>query len=231
MDIVITGSSRGLGLGFVEHYLHEGHRVFALARDPKVPGLASLRERHPDRLVPIAVDVVDPASIAAAAIQVGKITTSIDLLINNAGRYGKDASLDEPMDWDDMVSTFRTNALGPIMVTQGFLALLEKGHGKKIAHVTSLMGSIQDNASGHSYGYRLSKAALNMANKNLAIELRTRGITSHVLHPGWVRTDMGGSNAPLDIATSIRGMTQVIQNLSPSSSGGFFNYDGKPLPY
>lgn len=231
MDILITGAAKGLGLGFTQHYLGRGHRVFALARDPKVAGLAALREKHPDRLYPVAADVASPESLARAAKDVAKMTPSLDLLINNAGRYGAESSIDGAIDWEDMVLSFRTNALAPLAVSQTFLPLLEKGAGKKIAHVTSLMGSIQDNQSARVYGYRLSKAALNMMNKSLAIELRGRGIVSAALHPGWVRTDMGGVNAPLDVATSIAGMTQVIDGLTPEKSGSFFNYDGKPLPY
>lgn len=127
--------------------------------------------------------------------------------------------------------TFDVNVLGPIRVTRYFLPLLEKGKEKKIIHITSLMGSIDDNKSGGDYAYRISKAALNMMNRSLAHELREQGICSVVMHPGWVKTEMGGTEAPTSVDESVRGIMTVISKLKFKDSGSFLNYQGSHLPW
>jgi NAD(P)-dependent dehydrogenase (short-subunit alcohol dehydrogenase family) len=116
-------------------------------------------------------------------------------------------------------------------VTRALLPNLRRGSQKKIASITSLMGSVADNSSGGSYGYRMSKAALNMFNKSLSIDLRDEGFTCVVFNPGWVKTDMGGANSKLTPAESVNGMWSVLQKLSPPDTGKFFHYDGKELPW
>ena len=123
------------------------------------------------------------------------------------------------------------NTLGPVRVVEALLPSLKAGRLRRIVSVTSQMGSIQDNTSGGALYYRSSKAALNAAMKTLSLELRGDGFTVVVMHPGWVRTDMGGPNAPLDPRNSITAMRQVIDGLSPADNGRFLNYDGRDLPW
>lgn len=231
-SVLITGCSRGLGLGFCEKFLNEGWRVFAGARAPKESkGLMSLKEKYPDDLILFSIDMISEKSICDAYQTVSQETNSLDVLINNAGRYGKRESELEKLDLEDTVLTFQTNALGPIRVIRTFLSLIRKGKEKKIISITSKMGSIQDNQEGGSYSYRISKAALNMIGKTMALEFQNEGITSIVLHPGWVKTDMGGSNAPIDISTSINGMFNVITSLTQKQNGSFLRHDGTRIPF
>ncbi len=154
------------------------------------------------------------------------------MLINNSGIYGPTGqgqalgSL-EYRAWEQVLAV---NTLGPVRVTEALLESLKAGKQRKIVSVTSLMGSITDNNGGGSLFYRSSKAALNGAMKTLAIDLG-REFCVAVLHPGWVRTDMGGPEAPLDVAASVAGMRRVIEGLGAEDSGRFFNYDGKALPW
>ena len=230
--ILLTGASRGLGLEFARQWLESGRRVFALARRPeRSDGLQELGAEHGDRLAAVACDVGDPGSIDAARAAVARSTDSLDLLLNNAGVYGgRGLGLDE-LDFEELHEVFDINTLGPLRVTRAFLPLLRAGRAPKLAHLTSLMGSITDNGSGGSYAYRMSKAALNMASRNLGHELSAAGVPSVVLHPGWVQTDMGGSHAPLAAPESVAGMIRVLDALEPAQSGRFYSWRGEELPW
>lgn len=229
--ILVTGANRGLGLGFCKHYLQKNDHVFAAARNTNTPQLKSLLSDYPKQFHLIDMDITDIASIKAAFEKVKKSTDHIDLLINNAGRYGLDGPLSEDINTQDLLLTYQTNVIGPMLVTKTFLPLIERGASKKIVHLSTLMASIQDNQSSGSYGYRMSKSALNMMSKNLSIDLKGKGILSVVLHPGWVKTDMGGPNAPLDVDTSVEAMIGVIKTLSMENSGSFLDYRGNKLAY
>jgi NAD(P)-dependent dehydrogenase (short-subunit alcohol dehydrogenase family) len=163
-------------------------------------------------------DVADDASVEQARRTVEKAWDRIDILVNNAGTYGqRDDGLDA-LDFDEIRRVFEVNTLGPLRVTRAVLPLLEKGREPRAVHISSLMGSISDNGSGESYGYRMSKAALNMASRNLAHELKGTGILSVALHPGWVRTDMGGPDGRLSVEEAIAKLIRTIDSLGPSSS-------------
>ena len=230
--ILITGAGRGLGLGFARQWLDAGNRVFALARDPGIAsGLRDLAKTHGDSLIPITGDVADESSIRRARTAVEEQTDRLDLLLNNAGIYGsRDETLDS-LNPEDLHRVFEVNAIGPIRMAREFLPLLLRGNRPRIINMTSLMGSLEDNSSGGSWAYRLSKAALNMANRNLALELAPRGILSVVLHPGWVRTDMGGSHAPLALEDSVAEMVATIDRLTDEKSGRFIDRKGEELPW
>ena len=155
----------------------------------------------------------------------------IDVLINNAGVYGPQESRYDTLDAEAWSRVLRVNVIAPLKVSAAFVPRVERSEKKVIVAISSLMGSIADNTSGGSYIYRSSKAGLNAAMKSLAWDLRPRGVTVAVLHPGWVRTDMGGPAAPLSVEESARGLRGTIAGLDPSRSGQFLNYDGRILPW
>ncbi len=221
--VLVTGANRGLGLEFVKQLKARGETVIATARDPE-----AARELSDTSVRVETLDIGDPASIAAFHQSLGD--QPIDLLLNNAGMGGGRVGLEDE-DFDAVETFLRVNAVGPLRLTQSLLPNLRAGDGKTIVHLTSKMGSIADNTSGGAYGYRSSKAALNMLNKSMSIELRRGGFTCVVLHPGWVATDMGGANAPLGVAESIEGMLSVIDGLKPSDTGRFFDYSGAEIPW
>ena len=230
--LLVTGANRGLGLEFTRSWLAAGHRVFALARRPgDSPGLTDLIRRFPDHLHPVTCDVADDDSVTAAGTAVGALTDALDLILNGAGIIGSPGARLGALDFDEMRRVFETNSLGPLRVTRTFLPLLRRGTRPVVVHLTSLMGSIADNGSGGAWAYRLSKAALNMASRNLSHELAPDGIPSVVLHPGWVQTDMGGPGAPLPVAEAVAALTRTIERLTPEESGAFLDRDGRHLPW
>jgi len=220
---IVTGANRGLGLEFARRLHERGDTVIATARQPGDAGeLAQLGVRVE------ALDVADAGSVASFAERVGD--ACVDVLLNNAGVYGIRQQLPD-VDEGTMRSCFETNALGALRVTTALLPALRRGEGKLIAHMTSKMGSIADNGSGGSYAYRASKAALNAIHGSLTQDLAPEGFRCAVLHPGWVRTDMGGSGAPLSIEDSVEGLLRVLDGLDGASSGGFFDYSGAHVPW
>lgn len=223
--VMITGANRGLGLEFAREYAADGWTVIATCRDP---AKASELKAAGGTIEVHALDVADfPAIDRLAEKLKGR---PIDVLINNAGVMGTERRLGE-LDGEGWLATLRVNSVAPILVAQAFLTNVRAGADKKAVFITSLMGSITDNTSGGYYDYRSSKAALNAAVKSFAIDTAPDGITAVVMHPGWVKTDMGGPNAPVARATSIGGMRKVIARLKLGDSGRFFNYDGKELPW
>lgn len=220
MRVVITGASRGIGAEFTRVLLSRGHEVHAVSRNPE--RLADFSQNKNLRLHPIDLENVAGPERLCRALE-GR---SIDLLINNAGMY---VGADElaKLKIGDVRQSFEVNTLIPMRVCQALLPLL-KG-GAKVAQITSLMGSIADNSSGGAYAYRMSKAALNMFNKSFAIE--HKDLISIVLHPGWVKTDMGGKDAPTTVEESVAGMVKILERVSPTDSGKFFDFEGDELPW
>jgi len=228
--VLVTGANRGLGLEFAAQYARDGWRVHACCRTPaKARDLARLAEGSGGAIAVHALDVGDPASVAALAKALKG--EAIDALINNAGAYGGDAQAFGKVDGSTWDATLRGNALGPLLVTQALVPNLEKGKGRAVMCVSSKMGSMADNTSGGAYVYRASKAALNAVAKSMALDLAGRGITVVVVHPGWVKTDMGGRSAPVERSDSIAGLRKVLAGLKPADSGRFLNYDGTPIPW
>lgn len=224
--VMITGASRGLGLEFARQYAADGWRVIATCRAPaRADALNAIGgvDVH-------ALDVDDFDAVAELAEALSG--TAIDVLINNAGIYGpKGYSLNE-MDFSVWGEVMRTNAMAPLRVSQCFAPHVAASALKCIATLSSKMGSMADNTSGGSYIYRSSKAAVNAVMKSLAHDLAGQGIGVLILHPGWVRTDMGGSAGLIDADFSVAGMRQVIAARGDlSHSGGFFNYDGAEIPW
>ena len=228
--VLITGANRGLGLEFARQYAAEGWRVIATCRDPaKAKALEDIEKASSGRVAVHALDVASRES--ARGLAKALEGQAIDVLVNNAGVYGGDRQAFGKVDdgrWD---ATLRTNALGPLLVTEALAANLVAGKAKVVACVTSQMGSIADNTSGGAYIYRASKAALNAVTMSLARDLGARGITVLAFHPGWVKTDMGGRNAPVAPEQSIAGMRALIGRTKPGDSGRFVDYTGKPVPW
>jgi len=230
MRALVTGANRGIGLELVRQLSARGDTVDACARTPDTA--TDLKALAGDKVRLHALDVTDAASVRALATALGD--AAIDVVFNVAGIEGGPQSLRELADdlsLDAVTSTFDVNAAGALRVTVAVLPHVRRGTVKKLVHVTSGMGSISDNGSGGSYAYRMSKAALNMMSKSLAVDLKSEGITSVVINPGWVQTDMGGSRAPTPVDESIRGMLSVIDAATLADSGEFLNWKGNRYPW
>ncbi|MEZ4365392.1 MAG: SDR family oxidoreductase [Kofleriaceae bacterium] len=227
---VVTGAGRGIGLELVRQLAARGDRVFAVARRPAAAtALTELAATTGDRVTVIGADVTSDEEVAALATTIGD--QAVDVLINNAGVYGGPNQSLANLDLADCARIFEVNALGPLRVTRALLPQLRRRAGAKLLHVTSGMGSIGDNTSGGDYGYRMSKAALNMASKSLAVDLRRVGICSAVINPGWVQTDMGGPNATTTVEASVAGILRQLDLLSLSTSGTFLDWSGASYPW
>ncbi|MCU0692018.1 MAG: SDR family oxidoreductase [Polyangiaceae bacterium] len=216
---LVTGSNRGIGLELCLQLRDRGDDVIACCRVAS-PTLSRLGVR-----VEEGVDVTDQKSVDDLAMRVAGIR--IDLLINNAGVLSRE-SVDD-MDFARMRRQFEINALGPMRVTVALLPNLVRG--SKIAILTSRMGSIGDNSSGGRYGYRMSKAAVNIAGVSLAHDLKARGIAVAILHPGFVRTDMTDHEGMVDPPESAHGLLARIDELTLETSGGFWHANGERLPW
>jgi len=216
---IVTGANRGIGLEFCRALTGLGYDVAALCRTPG------------DELTALGVTVISGIDVtsddALGNFADSLENKSVDLLINNAGIL-ESTSL-ENFDTESMSRQFEVNALGPLRVTHAFLETLKDG--AKVALVTSRMGSIADNTSGGSYGYRMSKAALNAAGVSLAHDLADRKIAVAILHPGYVRTGMTGNSGLIDTDESVAGLLARIDELTPETSGTFWHTNGEVLPW
>ncbi len=221
--VLLTGASRGIGRELLNQYKQDGWTVIAGCRDPDAVG-----DIGADRVLPL--NVTSEQSILALKDTLGD--TPIDVLWNNAGVYlDKGMSLAET-GFDVWTESFAVNTIAPLRIANAFATNVSSSDKKTMAFTSSRMGSIGDLGSAASaYAYRSSKTALNMAAALLANDLRDSGVKTVVLHPGWVRTDMGGPSADIDTVTSASGMKRVVDNLTDAQSGGFFNYDGKTWPW
>jgi len=222
---LITGANRGLGFEFARQYLTDGWHVYAACRDPdSASELRRLADASGHKLQRLALDVTDPASVKAAAAELDG--QAIDLLLNNAGVGGARGQTVGNIDYEAWAKVLDVNTMGPMRVSEAFVDHVAQSDRKLIVTLTSGMGSLADNTSGGSIAYRSSKAAVNMVMRSLAIDLAPRGITCVVVNPGWVRTDLGGAQATLTPAESVRALRRLIETLGPAQSGKFFNYDG-----
>lgn len=230
--ILITGAGQGIGLEWARQEAQDGSTVIATARDPKEsPALQDLEKSARGAVVVLPLDVTDDASVDAAARAVQERFGGLDELVNNAGTYGPrdDRRLGAPP--EEVRRVLEVNTIGPYRVTRRFLPLLKQGKDVRVVFITSLMGSIGDGPGGSSYGYRMSKSALNMLGANLAHDLQEDRIVCLVLHPGWVKTRMGGSHAPLPLEQSVRDLRRTTMRSSMAESGTFLDHAGAPLPW
>jgi NAD(P)-dependent dehydrogenase (short-subunit alcohol dehydrogenase family) len=227
--LLITGAGRGIGLEFARQYAADGWQVIATARGPsRATALQQMAAAQPTLRLE-ALEVTDPTSIQALAQRLKG--QPLDLLINNAGIYsGTGAKQDASqtlgtLDGDAWLRVLQTNSVAPLLVTQALLDNLRLGATRTIVMISSMMGSIARTPGG-TYAYRTSKAALNMAMRCLAMDLRNENFTVASFHPGWVKTDMGGSGADITPQQSVTGLRQQIASLTPRDSGSFLGYDG-----
>lgn len=225
-SVLITGANRGIGLEFTRQYLARGENVIACTRVPQQA--AELLQLKSPQLEIIALDVSREDSILALAGHLAG--RSISLYINNAGVYGQKQDLDQ-VDPEEWLEVFRINTIAPLLLTRVLLPFMDQQSPGKMVYLSSKMGSIAENSSGSTYVYRSSKTALNQVVKSLSIDLTKEGISVAALHPGWVRTDMGGPNGLIDTQTSVTGLMQVIDGLDQTTNGRFFNYDGSEIPW
>lgn len=229
-NVLITGCSRGLGLEWARQLAEAGRRVFATCRHPgEAQALTALAERLP-LLSVHRLDVTDPADILALRWELED--APLDVLLNNAAVYlDKDAHMLGSVRYDEWLRTFDVNTLGAVRMTEAFLPNLRRADRPLVVTVSSHMGSIADIASADALYYRSSKAALNAAMKGLAAALETYGVGVLLLHPGWVRTRMGGPMGALSEQQSVRAMCRLLEGFSPDQHGRFFRYDGSELPW
>ncbi|EKM22863.1 SDR family oxidoreductase [Vibrio sp. HENC-03] len=225
--VFITGANRGIGLSLTELYLQQGAQVHATSRNlTDSKELHALASRY-NTLVLHELDVTDYQRVAHLASEL----PAIDLLINNAGYYGPKGYGFGDTDIKEWRQVFEINTIAPLKLVESFYPLLQQGKAKKIACISSKVGSMTENTSGGGYIYRSSKAALNSVVKSLSNDLTDEGFTVLALHPGWVRTEMGGPNALIDPQTSADGLAKVIEQSTQENSGQFINYDGTELPW
>lgn len=228
---LVTGANRGLGLEFARQLLARGDRVVATARHPgKATELNALAARHPGHLRVLPLDVAEPRSIDALAAELPLLDDALrlDLLVNCAGvlhsgeRFGSIAAA-------TLEGSFRTNAMGPLLLTQALAPRL--ADGARVANLSSVLGSIGSLARFGSPSYDISKAAQNMATALLAKALAPRGIVVLALHPGWAQTDMGGANATVPVAEAVAGLLRVVDGATAGDSGRFLDWRGEALPW
>jgi NAD(P)-dependent dehydrogenase (short-subunit alcohol dehydrogenase family) len=211
---VITGAGRGLGRELARQLGARGVEVIGTARE------ASSADE--------VLDVADPKSVAEFARRLGE--RPIDALVNNAGRQYRASSLEE-LDFDELSDVFEVNTLGPLRVTRALLPNLRAGRRRLVVQMSSRMGCFGEFDAPNMFGYRASKAALNMLHRCVAAELESEGFRCVALHPGWVRTDMGGPGATLSVEESVEGMLDVLDNLRGEDNGALLDWTGKRLPW
>lgn len=236
MNVFITGANRGIGAGFVRHYLAQGDSVWATYRTNIGELNALSRTASPSATLDlIEWDITQPITDTAQA----QLPDRIDLLINNAGVYGGqhgEQSLPEVTE-TVMLDVFRINAIAPIRVVQTLLpqlkAAAQQSNGTVIANMSSKMGSVDDNTSGGVYAYRASKSALCNISRSMSHDLASNRIQVITLHPGWVCTDMTAQTGLIDVSASVSGMAKVIDQTSKGQHepGAFIAYDGQIVPY
>lgn len=225
--ILLTGANRGIGLEFVRQYAREGARIFASCRHPAKADELNHITRERKNVTVHALDVTSDASVSALAKALKD--EPIDILINNAGVGGRHHD-SEAMDYVWWENVLRVNVMGPFRMAQAFQANLLKSKTRKLITITSMMGSTTERGGG-SYAYRSSKAAVNNVMRGLSVDWRADSVIVVLLHPGWVKTDMGGPNATLDVGESVAGMRKVIAGLRPSDNGRFLDHSGKEIPW
>ncbi len=224
-SVLITGANRGIGLALAQGYARDGWMVHACCRHPdkskKLKAIGGNLTCH-------RLDVTDALQVAGLAR--GLRDEAIDVLINNAGISGPSSDFGKT-DYEAWAEVFAVNTMAPMRLAEQFADHLARSDRKVLANISSRLGSLTANDDGGRYLYRSSKGALNMVGKSLSIDLADRGIVVLQLHPGWVRTDMGGEEAPVSSTEAAAGLRGVIAGATVAETGRFFNYDGAEIPW
>ena len=225
---LVTGASRGIGLAMVKNLLSAGHTVIGACRNPDgARDLWEIQSDYKSRFRYLKLDLADAATIDALGAQLKDET--IDVLVNNAGVLKGAGETLANLSFADVAKSFEVNTIGPMRVTKAMLPSLQRSSNPKVVNMSSAMGSIDDNKSGGYYAYRMSKAALNMFNKCLSLEFPK--ITDIAMHPGWVKTEMGGSKAPTEVDDSVEGIIKVASELTLKDSGRFVDFTSKSIEW
>lgn len=225
--VLITGANRGIGLGLTKHYLRIGAEVIATYRNERdSEELMALCNQY-DNLKVRHLEITDYSALQ----QFSHEFEQLDILINNAGYYGPKEKSFGFTDVEEWRKVIEVNTIAPLKLVEALYSKMLKSPIKQVACISSKVGSITENTSGGGYIYRSSKAALNSVVKSLHNDLNKDGFTILALHPGWVQTRMGGPNALITVGESVSGLVAVIENATKKDSGGFYNYDGQPLPW
>ncbi len=231
--VLITGASRGLGLCFTQKYLEDGCIVFACVRDIQAYKFQQLKERYGESLIPIELNVSSTESVSNAAAEVLTSTDTLDIIINNAAIHGTTSF--EPLeaaDLDECLTVYDTNSVGPLRVAKAFLPFISNSDAGLIVNISSESGSIGTASRVKEFDYCMSKAALNMATKLLHNYLADKHINVIAVHPGWMRTDMGGSNAHLDPYETACKLTKLFNEIcNKADSPIFIDNDGNEYPW
>jgi NAD(P)-dependent dehydrogenase (short-subunit alcohol dehydrogenase family) len=227
--VLITGANRGIGFEHARAFIARAIHVYAAVRLPNdADELQALAKANPGLITVLTYDAANPDSAAQLKTAVGN--APIDLLLANAGVMGGSKQSFGAVDVEDVLQLVRINSLAPLKLAESLADNIARSDRKLIAFQSSLMGSISDSSGGY-YAYRVSKAALNMVAKGVSNDLKSRGVIVITMHPGWVKTRMGGAGAPLTVEQSVAGQQRLFDSLSMKNTGHFFNYDGKELPW
>ncbi|KAJ3644137.1 hypothetical protein Zmor_026809 [Zophobas morio] len=245
-SVLVTGCNRGIGLGLIRHLVREknppAHLIATCRSVEKAKDLQQIASEN-NNVHLLELDVRDFDQYDAFSKKVESIVgqDGLNVLFNNAGVSSKFTRI-QLVKHEQMLEAFKVNTIAPVMLTKALFPLLKRASEKNpskpvgaeraiIVNTTSVLGSIALNSDGGLYPYRCSKSALNMATKSLSVDFQKDGILVIGLHPGWVKTDMGGSKAPLDVDTSITGILQVLENVNESHNGGVYQHDGQRLEW
>lgn len=228
--VLVTGASRGIGLALVKELAARGWQVFAGARHPAVAHdlQVAARAASPGTIDVVTMDVRDDESVRGAVEEVTAKVRALDVLVNNAGVFPEEGS--EPLEkvpLDCFEEAFAVNVVGVARVTRLLLPLLTRAKHPRVINMSSLAGSIAAKEDSRHYCYSASKAALNMLTRAMAAELRPRGVTVVAVTPGWVKTEMGGPQAPLTVGESARSLAGTIDRLSQRDAGHFLDREGR----
>ena len=230
MNILVTGANRGIGLEMVKYSNEQGWRVFACCRNPhNAENLFNIAKLSNGKVSVHIADMEELSTLQALSYELRN--DPIDMLINNAGIYGSDKNNFGSVDVNSWMQAFQVNSIAPLKMVEAFSAQLIMSKRKTVACISSKMGSMADNGYGNSYIYRSSKAALNAVVKSLSIDLKDRGIISVALHPGWVKTEMGGPDAEITTRESVELIFHQILDLTVKDSGRFIDIDGSDIPW
>ena len=230
-SVLITGSNRGLGLEWVRQYVEDRWRVYATCRHPPEAGELHEIVRNSENVTVHRLDITRIDDINALAVEL--LHEPIDVLVNNAGVYlekYREIGL-QKLNYEDWEYTFRVNTLGTIRVTEGLLDHVAQSEKKLVVVISTHMASISDITTPGDYYYRSTKTALNATMEGITQELKPRGIGVLMLHPGWVKTRMGGEDAPIIPSESVRGMRALVDRFNAEDSGKFYRYDGEKMPW